>query len=124
MRHAAVPAFLALYAGLTLLWHLPYAVGAVYLGVSTLCFIAYALDKRAAKAGRWRTSESALLWLGLACGWPGALLAQQWLRHKSQKASFRSHFKLTVLLNVIALVYFASPYSLASVEAILHAPRP
>jgi uncharacterized membrane protein YsdA (DUF1294 family) len=111
MRYFAILAFAALYAALTLAWHLPYGIGAVYLGGSLVCFVAYALDKRAAKAGRWRTSESALLWLGLACGWPGAVLAQQWLRHKSHKASFKGQFHATVLLNVAAFVYLSSPYS-------------
>ena len=42
--------------------------------------------------------------LALAGGWPGALLAQQFLRHKSAKASFRTVFWATVVLNVAAFV--------------------
>ena len=49
----------------------------------------YAADKSAARAGRWRIPESTLLMLGLCCGWPGGIVAQQWLRHKSVKPSFR-----------------------------------
>ncbi|MEC5161128.1 MULTISPECIES: DUF1294 domain-containing protein [unclassified Janthinobacterium] len=84
-------------------WGLPYWVAATYLFASALCFIAYAVDKSAAKAKRRRTPERTLLLLGLACGWPGAVLAQQWLRHKSSKASFRWKFWGTVALNVAAL---------------------
>jgi hypothetical protein len=40
---------------------------------------------------------------GLACGWPGGLLAQQWLRHKSIKTAFRWKFWLTVALNLALL---------------------
>jgi len=43
------------------------------------------------------------------CGWPGALLAQQFLRHKSTKTEFRSVFCGTVVLNVAAFVVLASP---------------
>jgi uncharacterized membrane protein YsdA (DUF1294 family) len=34
-----------------------------------------------------------------AGGWPGAVLAQQWLRHKSSKAAFRARFRVTVIVN-------------------------
>jgi uncharacterized membrane protein YsdA (DUF1294 family) len=48
--------------------------------------------------------------LALACGWPGALLAQQWLRHKSAKQEFRAVFWVTVVLNVAGLVAMSSPW--------------
>ncbi|MFP5394292.1 MAG: DUF1294 domain-containing protein [Gammaproteobacteria bacterium] len=79
-------------------------IAALYLLASALCFAVYALDKAAARAGRRRTPEATLLWVGLACGWPGGLLAQRWLRHKTAKASFQWRFWLTVLANVAALV--------------------
>lgn len=66
--------------------------------------MAYAFDKAAAAAGRWRSSERSLLALGLIGGWPGGIVAQQLLRHKSSKASFREAFWGTVLLNVAAFV--------------------
>jgi uncharacterized membrane protein YsdA (DUF1294 family) len=67
-----------------------------YLLASIVCFIAYALDKAAARAGARRTPERTLLLLGLAGGWPGAVLAQQWLRHKTRKQSFLGLFWLSV----------------------------
>ncbi len=48
--------------------------------------------------------------LALAGGWPGALLAQQWLRHKSAKQEFRAVFWATVVLNVAGLVLLCSPW--------------
>ncbi|WP_307720873.1 DUF1294 domain-containing protein [Pseudoduganella lutea] len=39
---------------------------------SLATFLAYFLDKRAARAGRRRTPERTLLLFGLAGGWPGA----------------------------------------------------
>jgi uncharacterized membrane protein YsdA (DUF1294 family) len=94
---------------ISLAWPLPYWVAGIYLGVSILCFIVYAADKSAARGGRRRVPESTLLFLGFAGGWPGAIVAQQVLRHKTQKASFRSAFWVTVVANVAVFVVFATP---------------
>ncbi len=74
-----------------------------YVCASVLCFVMYALDKRAARAGRRRWSERSLLLVGLAGGWPGAMLAQGLVRHKRSKASFMGRFYVTVVLNLAAL---------------------
>jgi uncharacterized membrane protein YsdA (DUF1294 family)/cold shock CspA family protein len=105
----AVPAFIALYVAVAVVWRLPNKVALGYLALSAVCFVMYAADKSAAKSGGWRTQESTLLLIGLVGGWPGAMLAQQLLRHKSVKASFRSAFWGTVVLNVIAFVVLSSP---------------
>ena len=105
----AIPAFVVLYGVISALWRPPPALAAIYAGVSLFTFLAYALDKSAALRGAWRTSESTLHLLALGCGWPGALLAQQVLRHKSTKTEFRSVFWATVVLNVVAFVALTSP---------------
>lgn len=105
----AIPAFLLVYLLVALVWRAPAWVAALYVVASVVCFAAYAADKSAAVSGRWRIAESTLLALGLAGGWPGAILAQQVLRHKSNKASFRSAFWATVVLNVAAFVVVHSP---------------
>ncbi len=105
----AIPAFLALYLAVALVWHVPGWMAGLYAGASLLCMLVYAADKSAAVAGRWRVSESTLLMLGLIGGWPGALVAQQLLRHKSSKASFRAVFWGTVVLNVCGFVAINSP---------------
>jgi uncharacterized membrane protein YsdA (DUF1294 family) len=71
-----------------------------YLLASIVCFAAYALDKSAARAGARRTPERTLLLLGLAGGWPGAVLAQQWLRHKTRKQPFQVLFWLSVSAHI------------------------
>ena len=76
----------------------------VYAAMGVVTFLAYALDKSAAVHGRRRTRESSLHMLGLACGWPGALLAQQLLRHKSSKREFIGVFWLTVGANIAGFV--------------------
>ncbi|RIX84741.1 DUF1294 domain-containing protein [Acidovorax cavernicola] len=86
------------------LGRLPLYVPAVVAGLSLLTFVAYALDKSAAQAGRWRTQESTLHLLALVGGWPGAWCAQRLLRHKSSKASFLGRFYATVALHCAALL--------------------
>jgi uncharacterized membrane protein YsdA (DUF1294 family) len=71
-------------------------------------FLVYAADKASAKRGGRRTPEKVLHALAVAGGWPGALLAQHFLRHKSAKARFRPVFWVTVLANVAALVALCS----------------
>lgn len=87
----------------------PPAVALLYFGASVLTFALYAQDKAAARRGAWRTPESTLHFLALAGGWPGALVAQQLLRHKSRKAKFRAVFWATVLANVAGLLLLCSP---------------
>lgn len=84
---------------------IPLFILGLYIVLSLLTFIIYAIDKSAAQKGAWRTQESTLHLLSLAGGWPGALIAQQRLRHKSKKPSFRFVFWITVLLNCGALAW-------------------
>jgi uncharacterized membrane protein YsdA (DUF1294 family) len=111
MRTFLFLVFAGIFGGAVYMWHMPPLVAVIYVVVSIVCFGVYAVDKAAAKAGRWRTSESTLLLLGLACGWPGAMLAQALLRHKASKASFRARFSATVALNIAVFAYLVSPLS-------------
>lgn len=81
----------------------------LYAVMSVIAFIMYAKDKHAAEWGAWRTSESTLHTLSLLGGWPGAALAQSFLRHKSKKFSFRITYWVTVIVNCSCLYWFASP---------------
>lgn len=107
MPYLPLVLFLLLYAFATLAWGMPALVGAAYLVTSLTCFVAYAMDKSAAHASAWRTPEAMLLVLGLVGGWPGALLAQQWLRHKTSKRAFQWKFQLTVALNLAVFSWLA-----------------
>jgi uncharacterized membrane protein YsdA (DUF1294 family)/cold shock CspA family protein len=99
-RVLAIPTFAAIYAFVVWRWGFSPPVLLAYLGLSLVAFLAYAFDKSAAVSGRWRTAEQTLHLFSLAGGWPGALVAQQLLRHKSSKPSFASAFWFTVVLNV------------------------
>lgn len=107
--YLVIAAFIALAMYLSTLWPIPWWSVVPYAGMSVLCFAVYAFDKSAARKGRWRVSEATLLFLGLACGWPGSVLAQQWLRHKRRKASFLGPFWVTVAVNVSAFALVTSP---------------
>lgn len=80
----------------------------LYLISSVITFIVYAHDKSAAQKKQWRIPENTLHILATIGGWPGALLAQNWLRHKSQKTSFRAVFWMTVLVNCGLLGWWLS----------------
>jgi uncharacterized membrane protein YsdA (DUF1294 family) len=77
-----------------------------YLFASLICFCLYVFDKSAAIGGRRRISELSLLTSGMLCGWPGAILAQQLMRHKTKKPMFRIAFWVTVIANILALYFF------------------
>lgn len=104
-----IPGFALLVLLVQLAFGLPHWLWGSYLAMSLATFIVYAGDKRAARLQQWRVAEGTLHGLALACGWPGALLAQQLLRHKSAKPSFRRLFWLTVILNVLGFVLVFTP---------------
>ncbi len=111
MPYLVLAVFALLYLAATLLYGLAPLVAAVYGVMSLTCFAVYAIDKRAARAKAWRTPEKTLWLLGLLCGWPGALLAQQWLRHKTNKRSFQLVFWLTVVLNMAGFTWLTLQYA-------------
>ena len=77
----------------------------VLLVTLTLTTVAiYAYDKRAAVASEQRIPENRLHLLELLGGWPGALLAQRWLRHKNRKLSYQAAFWACVLAHEALLI--------------------
>ena len=104
-----VIAFVIIVGALTLTKMTHFLVFSFYFGVSLFTFVLYARDKSAAKKGGWRTKETTLHLFALIGGWPGAIIAQQKLRHKSKKQSFRFIFWVTVLLNMGVFVWLHTP---------------
>ncbi len=97
-------AFLLLAFALMVMGKVPAALALGYLLMSGVSYIAYVLDKDAAgKPKRQRTPEATLHMLDVLGGWPGALIAQQQMRHKTVKTSFQIGFWISVLAN-LALV--------------------
>lgn len=96
-------AFVAGLGVAILVFDAPIWFAIVYGAMSVIAFAVYGFDKSAAGRTARRVPESTLLTLGLVCGWPGALVAQQLFRHKTRKRSFRRLFWLSVLVNVLVL---------------------
>ena len=86
---------------------LPPLLAIVLGGLNVATLATYALDKRAAVVGNWRTPERTLHLLALAGGWPAALVAQQLLRHKTSKPGFQRLFWLSVAGNLALLATLA-----------------
>jgi uncharacterized membrane protein YsdA (DUF1294 family)/cold shock CspA family protein len=97
--------FLAAVTGTVLAGLLPLFVLGLYVLGSAITYLVYAWDKSAAKKDGQRTPENTLHVLGLLGGWPGALVAQTTLRHKSRKTSFRIVFWATVAMNCAGLFW-------------------
>lgn len=79
-----------------------------YALIGAVTYLVYAKDKEAAQKGTWRTPESTLHLLSILGGWVGAMMAQNYLRHKTKKPEFRLAYYLTVLVNLAVLLYLIS----------------
>jgi uncharacterized membrane protein YsdA (DUF1294 family)/cold shock CspA family protein len=88
---------------------IPFEIACLYAILSVVAFLMYAKDKNAAEWGTWRTPESTLHTISLLGGWPGAGLAQSFLRHKSKKVSFRVTYWATVIANCGCLYWLITP---------------
>jgi uncharacterized membrane protein YsdA (DUF1294 family)/cold shock CspA family protein len=97
-------AFLALLAAVTFKGYLPAGVLAFYLVESVISYFAYAMDKSSARGGRWRIAENTLHLFDVLGGWPGGLIAQKHLRHKTD--SFQNLFWVSVAVNCAVLAWF------------------
>ena len=84
---------------------LSWLVIAWYVILGVITYGMYAKDKAAAQNGDWRTPESTLHLLSTLGGCVGALVAQTYLRHKSQKPEFRIVYYLTVIINLAGLLF-------------------
>jgi uncharacterized membrane protein YsdA (DUF1294 family) len=87
----------------------PYMLGYGYLAISLVTFCIYYFDKFASLNGRWRVPENSLHLLAVFGGWPGAMLGQRILRHKTVKQPFRRIFWLTVMINCVVILVFLFP---------------
>ena len=90
-----------------------------YVALGFITYAMYAKDKAAAQNGDWRTPESTLHLLSALGGWVGAMVAQTYLRHKSQKAEFRLAYYLTVIINMAGLLFILAGGGLDFLEGLL-----
>jgi uncharacterized membrane protein YsdA (DUF1294 family) len=111
--------FLLLVALLVISGNIPVEVLLVYLVASILAFVLYMADKSAAQRGAWRIQENTLHTFSLFGGWPGAMIAQQILRHKSRKQEFRFVFWITVVVNVGFFAWLLTEPGSATLRSLL-----
>ena len=112
--------FLAGLAALTAVgWLEVYWLALYYVG-SVITYGVYVQDKTAAQNAGRRIRESTLHLMSLVGGWPGALIAQVLLRHKTRKPSFLNGYWLTVIVNCISLGVIAGK-GVSPVKALLGA---
>ena len=78
----------------------------LYLLLSLVTFLLYRQDKNKAKKDQRRTPEKTLHFFSLIGGWPGALIAQRILHHKSRKKSFLITYYITMVLNVSVVSFY------------------
>ena len=84
-------------------------IGIAWISMASLmCWKIHGIDKQVAgKDGATRISETNLHGIELLGGWPGGLLAQVYLRHKSKKKSYQKNFWTIVGLWQIAAMAVA-----------------
>lgn len=111
--------FIAIVAISVLSDKLPPIVFAIYAVLSILTYFVYAEDKSSARRGNWRIRESTLHLFALAGGWPGAMVAQHKLRHKSKKESFRIVFWITVAVNFGLFIWLFSTTGSALLNSLI-----
>ncbi len=82
------------------LWYL------AYLAImSLITFLAYAIDKKKAIDGAWRTKEKTLLGLSLLGGAVGGFIAMRVVRHKTKHWYFWAVNIVGILIHAGLLVY-------------------
>ena len=77
------------------------------MNIATYWF--YSQDKEAAQLNNRRVPENTLHLLSFLGGWPAAYLAQERLRHKTQKQPFRSIYFCTIAFNILLIIWLISP---------------
>jgi len=118
---SALPAvlFLCVVVAAVPMYGLSPLVPLVYGCVSVLTFGFYAVDKWKASRGRWRVTETRLHLLSVIGGWPGAVLAHRYLRHKSRKVGFRRVFWATVVINCAGCAWLLTADGKVALDSLL-----
>lgn len=98
----------ALAAFLAWVWgFIPFGpVFGAYLGMSILTYAFYWVDKRRAVNDEWRLTETTLHTMEALGGWPGALVAQLALRHKTAKKDYQQVYWAIVVVHVVGWAYW------------------
>ncbi len=116
--------FLVILVITTLMLNKPLWIPVVYVVISSITFFVYYFDKTSAMRHEQRVPEIALHALECIGGWPGALIAQYYYRHKIKKFSYLAMYWVLVIVNVGVLIWFYVPTTqTTNVTEASHAPR-
>ena len=74
--------------------------------INLIAFLAMYIDKKKAKYGKWRISESALFILVLLGGGIGGIAGMYTFRHKTQKTRFVIGFPAILIFEIFVVVYY------------------
>lgn len=79
----------------------------IYLiAINIITFLAMFIDKKKAKRGKWRISESALFILVLLGGGLGGIIGMYTFRHKTKKARFVIGFPAILIFEIFVVIYY------------------
>ena len=85
-----------------------FAYCALYLLlVKLIAFVLYGVDKRRARQGRWRISESTLLGIALLGGAIGAMVGMKVFRHKTKHKRFSLGLPAIFVLQMALVLYIS-----------------
>lgn len=76
-----------------------------YIIWNLIVFALYGVDKRRAKRGVWRISETTLIVPAFALASMGALLGMVVFNHKTSKTKFRVLIPLSFLFNIVGFYF-------------------
>ena len=74
--------------------------------INLIAFLAMYIDKKKAKYGKWRISESALFTLVLLGGGIGGIAGMYTFRHKTQKPRFVIGFPAILIFEIFVIIYY------------------
>ena len=106
-----IVAYILVLGILAMMGRLPTLLPMFLILINAICYWFYSQDKEAAQLGNRRVPEQTLHVLAFLGGWPAAWLAQQKLRHKTQKASFLRIYRLTIIFHILLLLWVISPFN-------------
>lgn len=75
------------------------------IGLNTITFVVYGIDKHKSRNAKWRIPEATLLMLAVVGGSVGAWLGMKAWRHKTRHKKFRYGVPAILLLHVVTLVF-------------------
>ncbi len=101
--------FTATLIGCVYFWQYPVLVPYYYFAVSFVLLVVYWFDKRSEKRNKAVTGESALLFLSLLGGWPGAVVGQYVLNLNPKSFVFQLLFFFVMVFHISFVGWTLTP---------------